>query len=200
MQSSKVSQQCRTRSGQFTTHFCVGVALSQWWRLHFDKMDSIYLSLDKILRRDYIRRALRSRSMAKDKFHEMYPNYELIPEKGSKLTKALGRVAVGVGLIVAAGVTFFVLQKLGQASLPVPNVAGVNKFSATTALNLAKQQVEVGDFRAATLNFRNYFAWGGKDPEAMDLYSKALNALGLQSEAKYWKDQAQARVKALETK
>lgn len=131
--------------------------------------------------------------MAKDSFKEQYPDYELKPIKSQRWIWALAWTGF-LGAVAAVGL---LLYQFSQTQTPTPNMVGVNKFTLGTKRNLAISQFEAGRFNEAAQSFSGYFALGGDDKAAMELYAQALTQIGMDREARVWRDKA--RVRALES-
>lgn len=131
--------------------------------------------------------------MAKDKFKEQFPDYPIIPSKKSTLPGRLAGYGVYVAMLGVPGVLLYQFSKL---KIPTPNMAGMNAYSLDTARRLGMSQVAAGNYADAARNFKFYFTGGGEDVAAMGAYAKALEALGLKSEAETWIEKS--RVKKVE--
>lgn len=138
--------------------------------------------------------------MAKDSFQEQYPEYHLIPDRRPAVIRFLSKygyyILGPIAVALAIGLPWALLHSLGQLEMPVANMAGISEMAVEQARSMAVEQLSKGQYQASVLNFRNYFAWGGKDPEAMKYYGLALEAIGMQDESKSWIERS--RVKALE--
>jgi hypothetical protein len=131
--------------------------------------------------------------MAKDSFKDLYPEYDLIPSSESRLANILKTSMAYLGVVVAIGFPVYFLYRLSNVQLPVPNQAGINKMSLSTARVMAISQMQSGQYSQAAIGFQNYFAWGGSDIETMRYYVETLKALGLNREAERWNQKIKSR-------
>jgi hypothetical protein len=129
--------------------------------------------------------------MAKDKFKEQFPDYQIIPSKQAQWPGRLVNYGVYAAMIGVPGV---MLYQFSKVQIPIPSMAGVNKFTLDTARRLAMSQVMEGRYVEAAKNFKFYFSSGGDDGAAMGAYAKALNELGLKEDADQWLEKSSVRL------
>lgn len=129
--------------------------------------------------------------MAKDKFKEQFPDYQIIPSKKSQWPGRILNYGIYTALIGVPGVMLYQFSKM---QVPVANMAGVNGFTLDTARRIAMSQVMEGRYGEAAKNFKFYFSSGGnEDSAAMGAYAKALNELGLHEDAERWIEKSRVR-------
>lgn len=123
-------------------------------------------------------------------------NYDYNPYASgskSKLARLAERLAPIAFIAIAIFLGWALLSSLGGAQLPVPKAAGITPLSIATARNMAIHQLELGHYSEAATHFENYFAWGGTDQAAMELYAQALRKIGKPSDADHWERKSKAK-------
>jgi hypothetical protein len=120
-----------------------------------------------------------------------YNPYENAPK--SKLAQVIERLAPIVFIAIAIILGWTLLTSLGGAQLPVPRASGITPLSIATARNMAIHQLELGHYSEAATHFQNYFAWGGTDQAAMELYAQALRKTGHAADADEWDRKSKAK-------